>query len=353
MASNPYTITFGKEPKVIIPRTLQTLSVCEAFDADEPSQQVFMVVGPRGSGKTVFMTEVSRQLKERSSKSWIIVELNPARDLLTSLASKLYGEDRLAAIFANAKLDLSFFGLGLSFKGSAPITDVETALIKMLETLDNNGKRVLISIDEVTNTQAMLEFAGAFQIFLRRGLPVFLLMTGLYQNIYELQNEKSLTFLYRAPKVQLAPLNIGSIARSYKRTFGIDDDKALHMAKLTRGYSFAFQVLGYLTWEHKGLDDEVLDEYRHFLDEYVYDKIWSELSPGDRRLAYGIACAPDESIQSIREFLGIESNQFSPYRVRLIRKGVIDGSTYGKVSFILPFFEDYVREHYGETSYID
>ena len=70
-------------------------------------------------------------------------------------------------------------------------------------------KRLLITIDEVTNTKKMRIFASAFQIFVRQDYPIFLLMTGLYENIHELQNEKSLTFLYRAPKLRLGLLDNG------------------------------------------------------------------------------------------------------------------------------------------------
>ena len=76
-------------------------------------------------------------------------------------------------------------------------------------------------------------------------------MTGLYDNLYNLQNEKTLTFLYRAPKIILDPLNYTAIVSHYKKTFDIDNEKAERMAKLTKGYSFAFQVLGYLRWESK------------------------------------------------------------------------------------------------------
>lgn len=46
-------------------------------------------------------------------------------------------------------------------------------------------------------------------------------MTGLYENIYDLQNEKSLTFLYRAPKIILEPLNYTAIKSHYMRIFDI------------------------------------------------------------------------------------------------------------------------------------
>lgn len=110
-------------------------------------------------------------------------------------------------------------------------------------------------------------------------LPIFLLMTGLLVNVDSLQNEKSLTFLYRAPKARLEPLGIRSIALNYERTFHIEHREALSMAHLTAGYSFAFQLLGSIAWEHHGLTDEALDVYRSQLFELSYDKIWNELSP--------------------------------------------------------------------------
>ena len=51
------------------------------------------------------------------------------------------------------------------------------------------------------------------------------------------------------------------------------------MADLAKGYPFAFQVLGYLTWNHNGDYLSVMGEYEQYLSEFVYDKIWSEFFP--------------------------------------------------------------------------
>lgn len=269
--NNPYTLTFGKEPTQLIARATQSQQVIDSFLSEPSAQQVYMVTGIRGSGKTVFMTEIARKIAKQ--KDWISVELNPERDMLISLAAKLSSENELARIFRSAEINLSFFGFGLEVKGAAPITEIETALEKMLLSLKKKRKHLLISIDEVTNTPQMREFAAAFQIFLRQDLPVYLLMTGLYKNISALQNEKSLTFLYRAPKIHLGPLNIGTISEDYQSVLGLDDEKGLALAKLTKGYSFAFQVLGYFTWEHPDDPQESQRLARQYLDDYAYEKI--------------------------------------------------------------------------------
>ncbi len=343
MDRNPYTLVFGKEPAQAISRASQSVEIMENFCREEPSQQIYMITGVRGTGKTVFMTDISRKMRRK--KNWIVVELNPERNLLESLAAKLSSEDDLAKIFQSARINLSFFGIGLEVTGTAPVTDIETALTKMLESLKKHGKRVLIVIDEVVSTPDMRVFSSAFQIFIRQDLPVFLLMTGLYENINALQNEKSLTFLYRAPKMELAPLNIGAVARNYQKTFQLDDSSALKMAKLTRGYSFAFQVLGYFTWENQGKVDGILDDYRQYLEDYVYEKIWAELSRGDRRILFGIAQSETGKISEIRDILQMETNQFNPYRKRLIKRGIINGDVRGYVYFVLPLFEQFVLEN--------
>ena len=234
----------------------------------------------------------------------------------------------------------------VSVEGTQPITDAETAIIKILERLKKGGKRLLITIDEMTNSEYMKVFAGAFQIFVRQELPVFLLGTGLYENIEELQNEKSLTFLYRAPKIQLKPLNNAAIINKYKTIFNISPEKAAQMAGLTKGYPFAFQVLGYLTWNNDGDYNGILGEYEQYLSEFVYDKIWSELSQKDRMVAKGIADIKSGKIKEIRDAIGMETNEFNPYRKRLIRKGIVSGEKRGYVYFTLPLFEEYVIENY-------
>ena len=340
---NPFTLTFGKSPLEPVERPVQTNEIIDTFTAEQINQQIFIITGVRGSGKTVMMTEISQKL--RKNNDWIVIELNPVTDLLRGLLSKLNSNRECAGIIKSAKIDLSFFGFGVAIEGTSPITDEETAIITILKKLKKNGKRLLITIDEVTNNQYMQIFAGSFQIFVRQDLPVFLLATGLYENIDELQNEKNLTFLYRAPKIQLKPLNKRAIISKYQTIFQIESEQATKMAELTKGYPFAFQVLGYLTWNHEGNYKVVIDEYEQYLSEFVYDKIWSELSKKDRIVARGIAEVDGGKIKDIREHLGMETNEFNPYRKRLIKKGILSGEMRGYVYFTLPLFEEYVLEN--------
>ena len=338
--NNPFSLSFGKKPLENISRTVQMNEILDAFTSVPINQQIYMITGIRGSGKTVLLTDIRNRLEK--DDDWIVLELNPEKDLLLGMASRLTNHRQCAEIFRDAKINLSFFGLSLSVHGVPPITDLETAIERMLEALKKKNKRVLVALDEVTSNQYVRVFAAAFQIFIRDELPLFLLMTGLYENIEDLQNEKSLTFLYRSPKIKLSSLNMSAIMSRYRSIFHLSDSDAIEMAKLTRGYPFAFQALGYLTWQNSGNYHCILEEYQRYLEDFVYDKLWSELSPTDRRIAGGIAQSKTGEIKEIREILSLTSDQFSPYRMRLIRKGIVSGEERGILRFTLPQFEQYV-----------
>lgn len=339
--NNPFTLSFGKKPLQYISRISQTTEIMDNFNAEEPSNHVYMLTGIRGSGKTVMMTSIANEIKK--DEKWIVVELNPTRDLLQSLAAKIYSLPQMYSHFVQAKFDFSAFGLGVSLENSIPVTDIENAIELMLAEIQKRRKRLLIMIDEVMNCDYVKVFVTSFQIFLRQDYPIFLLMTGLYENIYDLQNDKALTFLYRAPKMVLEPLNYTAVTKQYMDIFRLDREKAEEMTLLTKGYPFAFQVLGYLRWENQIESiEKILPKYDQYLEEYVYNKIWSELSDMDRKIVKEMAVSGETKVKTIRENMRIESGLFSVYRDRLKRKGVLDTRKYGEVSFILPRFGEFV-----------
>lgn len=58
---------------------------------------------------------------------------------------------------------------------------------------------------------------------LRKDLPIYLLMTGLYENVSDLQNESNMTFLLRTPKIELTSLNRTGVVNAYIRACGVAD----------------------------------------------------------------------------------------------------------------------------------
>ena len=345
---NPFTLSFGVLPEQLISRPAQKNEIIDMFREEKPSNRTYMITGVRGSGKTVMLTEIQDYFREK--RDWITIELNPEADMLRNLASGLFHADKCHQWFINAKFNVSVLGIGFSVENE-PITSDEVLIRKMLAVLEKHGIHLLISVDEASDSPYMRQFAHAYQMFLRERHDIFLLMTGLYENIYDLQNVKTLTFLYRAPKISLTPLNFEMIAKSYYKVFGVEDKIATAMAKMTEGYPFAYQVLGFLKWENpdKSLQD-ISDEFDHYLAEYVYDKIWSGLTGKEKKILTALAALIQKKgnaqieIKSIREETGLKTNEMSVYRDRLIRKGLVDGSNYGSLRLTLPGFDRYIKQ---------
>jgi hypothetical protein len=325
----------------MIPRVVQKQEITETFSEALINQQVYIITGLRGTGKTVLLNDVAKYYRDETG--WEVIELNAERDLLQSLASKLYDIKGVKDTFVKAKIDVSALGIGVSTENTFQYNDIESAIAKMLDVIKKEKKRLLITIDEAVNSKNMRIFVSAFQILVRQDYPIFLLMTGLLQNITNLQDEKSLTFLYRAPKIQLGALNISAIKEKYKQVFKLEDEKALELARYTNGYPFAFQVLGYMYWNNPSVENIMMD-YKLYLYEMVYDKIWSELSKKDKKVCDAIAKSETGKIKEIREILKMSSDEFNPYNDRLKKKELILKSERGYCEFVLPFFKEYIRE---------
>lgn len=341
---NPFVIQWGQEPFCKVERTEETYRIVDTFRAERPSTRTYVITGVRGSGKTVLLTSVANELKE---DGWLIINLNSESNMLQSFAAQMYDVPEVRPHFIKAKLDLSVLGIGLEIKGSEPVSDIETAARRMLAITSRLGKRVLITIDEVANDAKLREFTQAYQIFMREGYDVFLLMTGLYNNINALMNSRKNTFLSRTPRIVLGPLNCVMVAEKYKEIFKCSGKTAKDLAGLTKGYSYAFQVLGYLLWDYDDMDiDAVLPEYDRYMDAYAYSIIWSELAEKEKDLLRTMALNKTDDVKSVREYMNMASNEMSVYRNRLMLKGVLTSFGYGNLSFALPRFDVFVRESY-------
>ena len=333
MNNNPFILTFGREPINFIPRIDYLQEVKDNFYSETRPNQAFMITGVRGTGKTVLLSKLAKEFEK--NKDWIVVDLNPERDMLNSLVSQIYNNSKVKHLFLKAKLNLSFNGIGLSVENNKPSDDIESIISKMVEYLSEKDIKLLITIDDAANNQNIKVFTHTFQALLRKDYKVFMLMTGLYENITSIQNNKSLTFLSRVPKLILKPLNMPAIKDSYEEIFNIDSDTAVKMSKLTEGYAYAYQVLGYLMWEEeeKKISKKLLSQFDQYLSEFVYDKIWEGLSEKEINIIIKI---------SRNETLDMKPNEISVYRDRLIKYGVLESRQRGKLSFALPRFKEYI-----------
>ena len=177
-------------------------------------------------------------------------------------------------------------GIGYSAEKEDIFFDISVEIEEMIQQAEEKGKKILVGIDEVSKTTEMIKFASEYGRWLRANYPVYLVCTGLYENIQEVSNVKNLTFFRRATTIKKETLNPIRMTEMYKNKLSIESEEARNMAKITKGYAYAFQKLGSLYFKKNPLEilEDILPELKAELFAYSYEKIWEEMTEADRNL---------------------------------------------------------------------
>lgn len=341
--SNPFKAEFGSVPKCYVPRRDLENSIYNSFMTSSTGTMQ-LVTGIRGSGKTVFITRISDRIAKE--KDWIVIKVNPEAMLYENV---IYGlTHTLHSSGLSASLNINLSPLSVSFsKDNFTYSSEEGKLENLLEQAGKRKKKVLICMDEITNNKETRVFLHSFQIYLRDSLPVYILASGLPQNVYSVINSKTLTFLRRAQKCNLSPLELSTVRQEYSRVFSLPSETVMGMSKLTNGYSYAFQLLGDLVWKNNmEYTEDLLNEYDSALAEYSYDKIYSEMSNKDVFFMEVITKNHFSTVRELVDELGITLQEFSVYRDRLIKSGILYSPKRGYFEIALPRFGEYLtRKH--------
>lgn len=165
-------------------------------------------------------------------------------------------------------------------------------------------------------------------------------------------------YLDRSEDVQkiLTPLNLWDVKDSYAKAFKgkrkISEKDLLQITKLTCGYAYAFQLLGYYLWENSS--DEITDKtiqnvlpmYKTDLYRNAYLKMYQSLSNMEQLFLNTMGSFSNEeiSVSEIGKKMQKPKNYISIYRRRLLDTQLIVVPRRGYLKFSLPFFKDFLEE---------
>ena len=338
--NNPFTLTYGLHPKTYLSDETCTVDeIVSAFASSNPMTHSCIITGPRGSGKTALMHAVAKKLQ--NSKDWIVLDLNSSVPLVNDLSARLIDE----ATSGTGLLQLIYLALlgyaGLGFSDDAGKINFAS------HQLTKRGQNILITIDEAKADANMVDFANRFQMLVRKGVNVFVIITGLYEDIYKI-DEESIPLSLRAGKMFLKPLKIDKIKDVYKSTFEISDEEAQKMAELTKGHPFAFQAWGALYWEYRDNSsyDEIVSIFDGILEDYIYNAIWSELSESEKLIILGI---PDDdakiSLDELSANVSLPKEEVIKSASRLIAKSICTEQEKGYITLALPRLRAILHAH--------
>lgn len=347
---NPFTTTFSKTPEYTYIHTDKTEEILENFIYENPSESVYKITGVRGSGKTVILGKIEEEIRNNQTtySNWLVFDINPNRDILGQIAAMLVkegfgGNDKNTGI--NVSATVRGTG-GFGYSKDNNFFDIGVELEAMIQKVQKKGKKVLIGIDEVSKSQEMIKFASEYGRWLRAGYPVYFVCTGLYENIQELSNVNNLTFFRRATTIKTEPLNMIRMTEMYKSKLQINIDQAREMARITKGYAYAFQELGVLSFKKKDTEEleDIIPKLKTELFAYSYEKIWEELTEMDRFLASLLIDKEEYKREEVLKLMGEKSRSYSMYRDRLIKRGILN-TRQGYISLALPYFAEYIKEY--------
>lgn len=340
---NPYVISFGRIPTQYISRSLIIDNIIESLESDIIEEQAYKLTGVRGTGKTVTLTAIEKEM--RQNEDWIVVGVKSNGNIIEDIIANLYSSIPFLTSFIDTNLNLSKFGIGINISQKSPVASLDYALKTILTEVKKRKMRVLITIDEARKTAAMIDFIQEFQILIREELPIFLIAAGLYEDVESIENAEGLTFFLRAMKYEMTPLNHTFIRNDYQKTLMVSIDVAEEMACITKGYAFAYQALGKYMWDSKSkeITEDVLILLDEALAEKVYKKIWSELAPKDKWFLQYIVQKDKMSASELLEMTNKKHNEWSEPRKRLSEKGIIDTKTRGEISVRLPRLKEFVE----------
>lgn len=392
-ARNPYTPGAGMSPVVLAGRANEIAEFGATLTrlTRGRSAQNTLIVGLRGVGKTVLLSQFRREAVQRS---WIVVEHETAAggDLLGTIA-RLSRDAMLTLAPPSAwtragrrvssvlrALEVTYQLAGLSLAVSAPETaedefvatgdparDVTELLVSLGTAAREQESGVAFLFDELQ--YAPSDLLGAFITGLhklaQRELPVTMVAAGLPQTRGVLA--QAATYSERMFQVRtVGPLVDDAAREALARPAAEEgasiDDAALDIAlEFTDGYPYFLQVFGDRVWRLASGDRITIDDaaaaqplVRADLDAGFFTFRSDGLPVTQRRYLRAMAeLGPGEHASGdIASMLGLTSSaNVGQTREALIRRGLIYSPRLGFAEFTVPQFDDYLRRHFELESH--
>lgn len=379
---NPFAPGAGSRPPELAGRdaTLEAARISCGRAIKGRSARSIMLLGLRGTGKTVLLNEIGKIAQEEG----ILVSKveSPERE---SLARLLYPEMRkvmrslsgveaakqiasrglkalrgFASIF---KIDIAGVEVGVEPEpGLADSGDLQYDLPDLFDVIGRAaqaaGKGWILLIDEVQylSDADLSALIVAIHRMSQEGLPVLLVGAGLPQVARLAGEAKSYAerlFLYPAIGALDQPSAIQAVEKPITDEEATIEPAALSaIAERTRGYPFFLQEWASTAWNNAEGPEITLDDvsrsyaetlasldagfFRVRIDrltksEVQFVKMMSELGDGPYAMA------------DIAKAMGRTQSSLGPTRANIIAKGMIYSTDHGYLNFTVPLFAEYMR----------
>jgi type II secretory pathway predicted ATPase ExeA len=383
---NPFSPGAGTPPPELAGREdilQQALLTLGRIKRGRPAKSILMV-GLRGTGKTVLLREIARMAKNENyqiikieaheKKSLPEILLPELRQMLFALdagdkiSSKVKRAFRVLKSFVSkVKLTVRMheldFGLDIDpEKGTADSGNLEADLAQVFiaigEAAQDRNTAIAIIIDELQylDEEELSSLIMAAHMVSQESLPVTVLGAGLPQLVGKAGRAKSYAErLFDYP--ELGPLKADDAklalqAPVIKEGAAFTEAALDEIIRITGGYPYFLQEWGYQAWNlatESPIDIDIAQAATSAaiqqLDKSFFRVRFDRLTPREQVYLRALAELGDKPQRSgdVAEELGIDVHHAAPLRNSLIKKGMIYSPKHGDTAFTVPLFEGFLK----------
>ena len=349
------------------------------------SEKSLLIVGLRGTGKTVLLNKIYTLAEQEGFKAMMIESPDEEKSLpvllLPQLRNILYALDSgnqvstkvkkafkvLKSFFNKISLSVKIadmdFGIDIEpEKGTADSGDLDTDLTQVFvalgEAAQDRHTAIVIIIDELQylNEKELGSLIIAIHKISQKALPVTLIAAGLPQLIGKAGDAKSYAErLFNCP--ELGPLTEKdaklALQEPVQKEGVLFTEKALNeIIRVTEGYPYFLQEWGYQAWnlaKQSPIDVDVIKQVTpialQHLDQSFFRVRFDRLTPREKDYLRALADFGPKPQRSgdIAKKLNVPVGKLATLRDRLIKKGMIYSPKHGDTAFTVPLFDEFMK----------
>lgn len=368
---NPFKPTAGMTPPVLVGRDNVIDDFLDGL-AEGPGApgRLMRITGPRGSGKTVLLSEMGALAREAG---WAVVDVSGKEQMCATILDQISQDNAVKTL--NITLSFPFVSAEASLeRGGRPET-FRSAFAEYVRVLSEADSGLMIAIDEAQDAlpEEMTVLATNVQYMIREGRNICLVFAGITTGVLDLLNGEGLTFLRRAKPEELAAIPIEDVAMALRETIEqsglqIEEAALADAAEATHGHAYLIQLVGYYVWRggrrhaadttliSRSDAERGIDLARKEFERAVLETAIAGLTKP--AMEYLIAMAEDDGASSTMEVarrIGKPASSANTYRRMLIERQIIEATAPGYVAFSIPFMREYlvsnksrIMTRYGE-----
>lgn len=338
-------------------------------------RQPIIYYGLRGVGKTVLLTA----LKEYAIKEGVLAfhfeiqeKVSLINDIILSAnqtLAKISKVEKIKNIFEVAKNSLQSFTLtyttgenSISVEMNKKLSEMmlQSNLVELLLNLGRLAKEskntIIYFIDEIQYAkQNELEALITAQHRINQErLPITIIAAGLPKILVNMTESK--TYAERMfAFVEISSLEykdaknaIVNPGKPFDITYTEEALKEIY--QITEGYPYFIQQFCYLiSKKYKDIDLNIVNEMKSIffkeLDKSFFKVRFDKCTPREKEFMFAMANCGELpcTVANVAHILNKDLKSISPIRARLINKGLIYATRYGKIDFTVPKFDEFLK----------